>query len=191
MKLRLEYAFLMLAALLFSISTLHAEDNKNYADCEVCRGGIHYAPGEAKEILGEECFELFVQLTDQSKTIKIDLDGVLKNGSREKPDTGYELKVWGADPFYIQDLRDGSIILISGQTADLGQASTFNSWWPEIYLYAAKSDGIDLEDPMDVAWEKMKTSAIYYWVISKDENMEWNELLKVRVLKMLKLMTGR
>ena len=60
MKLRLEYAFLMLAALLFSISTLHAEDNKNYADCEVCRGGIHYGPEEAKEILGQGCFDLFV-----------------------------------------------------------------------------------------------------------------------------------
>ena len=191
MKLRLEYAFLILATLLFSISTLHAEDNKNYADCEVCRGGIHYGPEEAKEILGQGCFDLFVQLTDQSKTVKLDLDGVLKNGSREKPDTGYEIKVWGADPFYIKDLRDGSMILISSRVEDFGLTPTFDNWKPEIYLYAAKSDGIDLKDPMDVAWEKMKTSAVYYWVVSKDENIEWEALLKDRILKMLTLMAGR
>ena len=189
MKLRLEYALVIWIALFFSFSSLNAEDNKNYASCEVCRGGIHYGPEEAKEILDKECFDLFAQLKDQSKTIKIDLDGVLKNGSREKPDTGYEIKVWGADPFYIKDLRDGSTILISSQVEDLSQAPTFDSWKPEIYLYASKSDGIDLKDPMDVAWEKMKTSAVYFWVVSKDENMEWNDSLKSRILKVLKLMT--
>ena len=73
----------------------------------------------------------------------------------------------------------------------MGKASTFDSWWPEIYLYAAKSDEIDLKDSMDVAWEKMKTSAVYYWVASKDENIEWEVLLKTRILKMLMLMTGK
>jgi hypothetical protein len=176
---------------LLSVVPLHAEDNSNYADCDICHGGIHYGPKEAKEILGQECFDLLVQLTDRSKTIKLDFDGVLENGSREDPDTEYELKVWGVDPFYIKDLRDGSIILISSQTKDLGQASTFNSWWPEIYLYAAKSDEIDLKDAMDVAWEKMEMSAVYHWVISEDESMEWEALLRGRIMKMLALMVEK
>jgi hypothetical protein len=179
-----------LIALFLPIFSLYAEDNKNYANCDICHGGIHYGPEEAKEILGKECFDLIALLRDQLKTVKIDLDGDLKNGSRETPDTGYEIKAWGADPFYIEDLRDGSIILISSQTADLGQASTFGSWWPEIYLYASESDEIDLKDSMDVAWEKMKSSAIYFWVMSENENMEWNGLLKARMLKVLKLITG-
>jgi hypothetical protein len=191
MKLKREYAVLILMALFFFASPLDAEDNKNYADCEVCHGGIHYGPEEAKEILGKECFDLFVLLADNQKTIKLDLDGVLKNGSGEKPDTGYELKIWGASPFFVKDLRDGSIILISNRVEDSSRALIFDNWKPEIYLYAAKSDNIDLEDSMDVAWEKMKTSAVYQWVISEGGGMEWEEVLKARMIKMLTLMTGQ
>lgn len=191
MRFKTGPAILIAIAMVFSVSSLNAEDIKNYADCDVCHGGIHYGPDEAKEILGKECFDLFAQLDDKSKTIKIDLDGVRKPGSKDSPNTGYEIMVWGVSPFYIKDLRDGSKIQIINHVINPSKPLSTDNWVPDIYLYAAKSDEIDLKDAMDVAWEKLKSSGIYFWVLSENENKDWNDALKNKILEMLKLMTKK
>lgn len=183
--------FLIGMAIVMTVSSLHAEDNKNYADCDVCRGGIHYGPDEAKVILEKECLDLFVLLEDAAKTIKLDLDGVLKTGSKDTPDSGYEIKIWGVSPFFIKDLRDGSMILITNSVNDPARGPTMENWKPEIYLYASKSNEIDLKDSMDIAWEKIKSSGIYFWISSENEGNQWNASFKKKILETLKLMTGK
>ena len=63
--------------------SVSAEDIKNYSGCDFCHGAIHYGADEAKKILGPVCMKLFARLDPGNhKMLKIDLDGILKNGSR-------------------------------------------------------------------------------------------------------------
>ena len=82
MKRQKMTAVFLFAVLVIFGSRAEAEDIKNYSNCAVCYGAIHYGHKEAKEIIGRRGISLFSKLTSE-KTVKIDLDGVLKNGAKK------------------------------------------------------------------------------------------------------------
>jgi len=185
-QLKIISIFLLGASMMLG-SLVYAEDIKNYSDCDVCPGAIHYGSEEAKKILGPAVFRLASRLKED-KTIKIDMDGVLKNGSEKDPDAGYEIKIWGTDILFIKSIIDGSLIQIVTDKLNTGQAGSFDNWQPEIYLDSRPSQEIDLEDSVKVAWTKMKASNIYRWVAPGKYAINWPSMLKKKILEAMQLM---
>lgn len=181
------YTIFLLIAIL-AASFAYAEDIQTYGSCDICPGQIHYGPDEAKEILGPEGPKLVSKLT-KHKALKIDLDGVLKNGSQEDSDKGYELVISsGQSVIDIKDIHDKSYLLIVTDHFRARQTEAVDSWRPEIYLQSRLSDRINRDDSLTVAWGKFEKSNIYQWVGLAEEKTDWRPLLRVKVLQAIKLM---
>ena len=176
----------LLGALVALGSLVYAEDIKNYSNCDVCPGAIHYGTEEARKIMGYTGFRLASKLKKE-KIVKIDMDGVLANGSEKDPDTGYEIKIWGTSILFIKDITDGSFIQIVSDHLNTSRTSSFNNWKPEIYLESSTLQKISLEDPLKVAWAKMKASNIYRWV-APGKDIDWPSLLKKKIVEAMQLM---
>jgi hypothetical protein len=168
-------------------SLVYAEDIKNYSDCDVCTGAIHYGTEETRKIMGYMGFQLASRLKKE-KVVRIDMDGVLINGSEKDPDTGYEIKIWGTDILFIKNITDGSLIQIVTDHLNTSRGSSFDDWKPEIYLESGSSQAISLEDSLEVAWSKMIASNIYRWVATGKDSVNWPELLKKKILEAMQLM---
>jgi hypothetical protein len=169
-------------------SVAYAEDIKTYGGCEICPGQIHYGPDESKEILGPEGLELVSKLR-RNKAIKIDLDGVLKNGSQEDSDKGYALVISsGQNVIDIKDVHDMSYLLLVTDHLRARQTGMLDRWHPEIYLQSRLADRINRDDSLEVAWTKFKKSNIYQWVGLKEDEIKWRGLLREKILKAVRLM---
>lgn len=162
-----------------------AEENANYADCDVCHGAIYFPPIETKALLGIEGIRLAAEILE-FKVIKIDLDGVLANGSKDTPDNGFEIQIWGREILYIKDLRDHSLILVV--TSGQGTSAADAQYTQRIYLESAGNDEIELTDSIDVAWIKMKHTNIYQWVGNTKNKDEWLALLKIKIFLAMEML---
>ncbi len=158
-----------------------AEEVRFFENCKYCPVTIHYSDNEAREILGGEGLKQVAALPDFSDiTIKIDLDGMMKNGSRKDPDAGYELRITGfRDKFYVTHLGDGSYFNLRTDHESAKQTERPEKWLPEIDLYS-KHDPIKAEDDTPEAWEKFRKTEIYKWVDSADKEKSWKEKLGKR-----------
>jgi len=167
----------ILIFLLLSITSFmapgFAEEIKNYSNCDSCPGTIHFGAVEARNVIGLEGMKLIQKMTQPDHVIiKIDIDGVLRNGSAEDRDTGYEIKIDSYQHVvYIQSLLDESYIQIVNDFQNARRSTSLHDWHPEIYLQSSHSDKIRREDTVTAAWEKMKTSHIYDWIFG-DQNYE-------------------
>jgi hypothetical protein len=65
------------------------------------------------------------------------------------------------------------------------------NWRPEIYLQSKKVDEIDLQDPLEVAWEKMKESHIYGWIFGGQAKTRQSSLLGSKILESFQLVAQR
>jgi len=168
---------------------LIAETIGNYAGCKVCHGSIYYTAIESIEILGAKGYAYISELRgSNSKVKKIDLDGLLKSGSLKTPDQGYELRIWwGNEVFYIKDLIDGSLIEIYADHKTTLKADGYKTWQPKIYISSLKAEKIDLKDTMDIAWQKVKKSGIYFWVSDGNKKGEWKDQLSNKILQSFEL----
>ena len=183
-------SILLLGTLVALGSLVHAEDIKNYSDCDVCTGAIHYGTEEARKIMGHSGFRLASRLK-QEKVVRVDMDGVLVNGSEKDPDKGYEIKIWGTDILFIKNIVDGSLIQIVTDRLNAGRGKSFDNWKPEIYLESGSSQPISLEDPLETAWDKMKASGIYRWTATGKDKAVWSVLLKKKITEAMQLMTQK
>ncbi|WP_124327463.1 hypothetical protein [Desulfonema ishimotonii] len=158
----------LLTGLLLLVATLgYAQDIKNYNDCEVCPGQIHYGAEEARKILGQKVFDMLRRnLRTTDKIVKIDLNGVLKNGSEKVPDSDYEVKISSFSSFiYIKSLVDHSFVqLIPDDFNAQKITSAPSEWYPEIFMQAAQSDRVHLAETTEIAWQKFRDSHIYQWI---------------------------
>jgi len=178
--------FLVIA--IFITPFAHAEDVQTYGGCDICPGQIHYGPDDAREILGPEGLKLVLRLK-RNKETKIDLDGVLKNGSQEDSEKGYELVISsGQNVIDIKDMHDKSYLLIVTDHLSARQTGALDTWRPEIYLQSTPSDRISRDDSLKVAWDKFEKSNIYQWVGIEEDKMNWHILLTDKVLQAIELM---
>ncbi len=178
--------FLVIA--IFITPFAHAEDVQTYGGCDICPGQIHYGPDAAREILGPEGLKLVLKLR-RNKETKIDLDGVLRNGSEEDGNAGYELVITsGQNVIDIKDMHDKSYLLIVTDRLSARQTGTLDTWRPEIYLQSRISERIDRGDSLRLAWDKFKKSNIYQWVGIEEDKMNWHILLRDKVLQAIELM---
>ena len=178
--------FLVIAILITSFA--YAEDVQTYGGCDICPGQIHSGPDEAKEILGPEGLKLVSKLR-MNKETKIDLDGVLKNGSQEDSAKGYELVITsGQNVIDIKDMHDKSYLLIVTDHLSARQTGTIDTWRPEIYLQSRVSERIDRGDSLRLAWDKFEKSNICQWVGLEEDKTNWRLLLRDKVLQAIKLM---
>ncbi len=172
----------------FSAAYACAEDIKTYGDCDICPSTIHYGPVKAKEIMGPDGIMLIGKL-DPSKrvVIKVDLDGVLKDGFGERPDTGYEVEISGVqDMVYIRSLVDHSYIqLVTDGSKDRLSGGSYDRL-PEIYLQSAEEDKILPEDDIAAAWKKMEKSHIYDWVFLGRNHRNHPDLLGDKIVSALR-----
>lgn len=165
------------------------EEIANYAGCEVCEGAIHLTIGETKDLMGfEGTMATLKILLPTDKIIKIDLDGKLENGTKETPDEGYEIRIWGDEIFFIQDLRDESVIQMITSRAQISTTGDTEGYQPHIYLDAGHDHGILLTDSVDVAWKKLKQTRIYEWVGKAENKKEWLPLLRKKIIFAMELM---
>jgi hypothetical protein len=171
------------------MATGYAEEVENYGDCDICPGTIHYGAVEARKVIGLEGLKLIRKMTGSDHVIiKIDTDGVLKNGSSEDPETAYEIKIdYYQHTVYIKSLLDESYIQIVSDFQNAKRSSSLHDWHPEIYLQSSQSDKIILEDTVTDAWEKMKKSHIYYWIFSHQNHRSHLVLLGNKILYAFKL----
>lgn len=164
------------------------EEIANYANCDVCEGAIHLTIAETKELLGFEGAVVTMKIPlPTDKKVKIDLDGRLKNGTKDTPDDGYEIKIWGSEIFFIQDLRDKSTIQMITSRAQLSDSGETKDYQPHIYLDAGHQYDIKLTDKVDAAWEKFKYTHIYQWVGKTENKKEWLLLLKGKIFQAMDL----
>ncbi len=167
----------------------YAEDVKNYSNCDICPGTIHYGAVQARKIIGSEGLKLILK-TDRSKRviIKVDLDGELANGTADDNDTGYEIEISSfQNAVYLRSLFDGSYIQIVTYSLNAQRSGISPDWQPAIYLQSSQTDKIRLEDTVTAAWKKMKTSHIYDWVFSGQSHMDHLDLLGNKILYSLTL----
>jgi len=140
--------------------------------------------------LGSEGLKL-IQSVNSSKrqTVKLDLDGILKNGSASDKDTGYEIVLKGyGKTVYIKSLVDKSYVQIVTDSLNARQSVSLSGWNPKIYLQSAKSDEISLKDTVEAAWKKMEISHIYEWVFSNQNHKNQPDLLSHKILYTLRLL---
>lgn len=166
-----QFAIMMVLVLGICFPAL-AEDVSNYSGCDVCHGAIHFAPAETRTILGAELMGRIVA-SPRGRVVKIDLDGMMKNGSEDSPDSGYEIMAWwNANIFFVKDLRDHSLVqVVMGQGAD----------YMHLYLESGGENEIDLKDSVGQAWEKMKYSGIYQWVSATEDTGIWLKRLREKL----------
>ncbi len=177
MKNMMMKQFALLAVMVLGVcSPALAEDISNYSGCDVCHGAIHFTPAETRTILGAQLMARIVA-SPRNRVVKIDLDGMLKRGSADTPDSGYEIKTWwNANVFFVRDLRDRSLVqIVTGQGAEDMQ----------LYLESGGDNEIDLKDSVGQAWERMKYSGIYQWVSTTEDTGIWVKLLGEKLGRVL------
>ena len=168
-----------------------AKDIKNHGDCDVCPGALHYGPKEASGIIGDNGRILLSQIGKELKHVKIDLDGVLKNGSEKSVDKGYELHIYGKSEYLIiKSLKDKSFIQIITDYQRAHKDAKISNWSPEIYLHPDPDNKIDLEDSMEIAKIKLSDSEIHRW-IQGNQKGEFEELLGKRIMLSLLMFHDR
>jgi len=167
----------------------YAENVKNYSNCDICSGTIHYGAVEARKVIGLEGLKLIRKMTRSDHVIiKIDIDGVSRNGSSEETNTAYEIKIdYYQKIVYIKSLLDESYIQIVTDFRNAQRSTSLHDWHPEIYLQSSQSDKISLEDTVTAAWEKMKKSHIYDWVFCDKNYKHHLDLLGNKILYAFKL----
>jgi len=165
-----------------------SEEISNYAKCDVCDGAIHLTVQETVDLLGFEGVMAIRKMpVTETKSVSIDLDGQLKNGTTTT-DEGYEIKIWGSEVFYIKDLRDQSTIQMITTRKQASNFDDMQSYQPHIYLYGGHDHSIELSDTVDVAWKKMKQTRIYQWVGKSDNKGEWLINLQKKIFQAIELM---
>jgi len=179
--------FYLVVYLVFLCSSSFAEEVSNYADCDVCHGAIHFSAMEAKALLGIKGLMLSAHIP-QHTVVKIDLDGILKNGSKDTPDDGYEIQVWGQEIIYIKDLRDRSLIQVVTSSQSAAAIDSMAQYNPQIYLESSRDDEIELTDSIDIAWIKMKHSNIYQWVGDAKNKDEWLGHLRTKIFLAMEML---
>ena len=168
---------LVMCMILFSI-TGFCEDITNYAECDVCYGSIHLDPLETKKIFGQDGLRYLSDLPDKS-VVKIDLDGMMEPGNLSSADAEFELKIWVVeDLLFIKDIKDGSLIQMTGT----------NSGSVHLYLESSKENEIELQDSVDDAWIKMKTSNIYSWIGLIENKQDWYEAFRKKILSVCQIL---
>lgn len=186
---------MVIKALIFLLSITsfmafgYAEEVKNYSNCDVCAGTIHFGVAEARKVIGLEGMKLIRKMTRSDHIIiKVDIDGVLRNGSAGDSDTGYEIKIDSyQNVVYIKSLLDESYIQIVNVFQNAQRSNSLHDWHLEIYLQSAQSDKIRLEDTVTIAWEKMKTSHVYDWIFCDQDYKDHLDLLGNKILYAFKL----
>lgn len=166
-------------------------DIQNYSHCDVCPGNIHYGPQDAKNVLPAQVLSFSGRFSaDTHRTIKIDLDGVLKNGGQNDTNPGYDIELSYYDHMlYITDLHDGSFVLLITDFALAPQSAAF--WHPEIYLFSGHDNPIKLTDSLPQAWERMKTSKIYRWIKGNGKDDQWTQAMGAKIVWALGLLSAK
>ncbi len=187
------YIYTIILFTLFSL-TAYAEENSNYADCDVCHGSIHLTIPETRGLLGIKGANTIKKLPlPYKRQIKIDLDRILINGTKDTPNEGYEIMIWGSVNFIIKSLVDRSSIFMVTSRRQLSnyEESHDHVYQPHIYLSSGHDDEIALDDSIEIAWEKMKFSKIYQWVGKADTKEEWLNLLGGKILQSMELVIAK
>jgi len=180
----------VLLCLILCAASAFGEDNKNYSDCGVCPGSIHYGYEEARELMGKEGLDL-IRRVDESvdQVILLDLDGVMKPARTKEKEPGYEIKITGfKNIIYIKSLMDDSYIQIVTDSGTARQSAVLSDWHPEIYLQSGDNDHITLKDTTEAAWDRMKQSHIYNWITSGKDEVKIRGMLKEKILYTLALL---
>jgi hypothetical protein len=166
----------------------YAENIKSYSDCDVCPGSIHYGPDEACKLLGEEGFGLITQLK-QFDRITVNLDEVLSSNQADNPDKAYAVMLHGDSlVIYLQDSIDKSSIQLVTGYFRARQTDSAAAWQPEIYVGSSKANPVELSDSVDAAWNKIRESNIYQWVMANGDDVRWTDALRNRLLQALKIL---
>ncbi len=184
-------SYLLLAlSLVLAGTCVYAEDIANYSDCDVCPGTIHYGPDDARRLLGQQGFDLITQLK-QFDRITINLDEVLPSSPPKGPAKPCAVKLHGnALVIYLQDAIDESYVQIVTDYPRAQQTGSLVEWLPEIYMQSAKANSIELTDSLDLAWDKMRESNIYRWVMAVNEDARWTEAMMNRLVQVLKILNN-
>jgi len=159
-----------------------AEDISNYSDCDVCHGAIHFGQKDTAGFLDKNLYMEALKGIAKGKVLKIDLDGVLINGTADTPDEGYELKIWGKNVFFIQELRDKSLVQVVWLPGDTENGEQDEGYHLDIYMEPGHDLEIDLKDSVDEAWKKMRFTQIYRWVGKTSDKEKWKILLGEKIL---------
>jgi hypothetical protein len=189
MKSFLFWCIIVFVLVLTPYSVVRAEDIKNFSECEVCPGNIHFGPNETRGILGKPGFSMISEIENMSASRKIylDLDGKFEPFAGKKAPEGYELKVSRfPKTIYIEHIGDESYIqLVTGNPG-----KSFDRWFPELYLQSASSEKIGLEDPLEFAWAKMEKSLIWQWAASENVKTPAKSLSSKQLVFVLEILAG-
>ena len=162
-------------------------------DCDVCPVVISYGKDETKKILGTKGMHLLSLLKKiDSKTSKIDLDGLKKPGSEKDSDEGYELLVFSYKHLVaINSIKDKTTIKIKTDFKNLRPDNISSTWAPEIQLTPPQFSQIEKNDDLETAWEKIKIGMLYQYInnYSMDHNT-WTENLRKTLIFVLDEVTG-
>lgn len=174
---------------IFCVASAFGEDNKNYSNCGVCAGTIHYGYEEARELMGEEIFSLIRRVANsKDQVMLLDMDGVMKPVRDREKEAGYEIRITCyRHVIYIRSLMDASYIQIVTDES-LPLSAVLSDWHPEMYLQSGDTNQIALGESTDVAWNKMKQSHIYNWITSGKDKVEIRGMLKEKILYTLGLL---
>lgn len=161
-----------------------AETIANYSNCDVCAGSIAYTPDEAREMLGNDVSELLKQAgTFGYRFVNLDLDGKAQTTNTREPSQGHDLQVAGSsDSIFIKLLADGSYCQFVTDFSGL-----YAYWRPQLFLQSAHADEIALQDALEQAWAKLKSSAVYDYILKQDKDFQKG--LKKLVLQAVKAVT--
>ncbi|HNR14596.1 MAG TPA: hypothetical protein PKM59_14915 [Thermodesulfobacteriota bacterium] len=165
----------------------YPEDIKNYSDCEACPGNLHYGPDQARTILGQEGLLCIVRLKEFNRMSRSlpQTNPAAKNASAF---AGLSIELSGNSAvLFLKDTEDQSYIQIVTDYLQVHQMGTPGAWSPEIYLQSSRDNRIELTDSLDNAWNKLKQSNIYAWVLAGGD-VTWEKALKARVLEALDLL---
>jgi len=178
---------------IFFVLPVNAEKIKNYSSCDVCPGSIYIIPDEARNIMGIECLKQIRKINRNiQQIVKIDLDGVMKNGGPEDTNLNYDIEITSFhNIIYIKSLIDSSYIQIALDDINADRSELLHEWHPEIYLQSSHSNEINLKDTVKDAWKKMKTIHIYEWVFSDKDHQNNMKMLGDKILYSLQQLSEK
>ena len=59
------------------------------------------------------------------------------------------------------------------------------AWNPEVFVQSGKADVIERDDSIDQAWNKVRESNIYYWVMDGNSGIAWEQALNNKLMQAL------
>lgn len=163
------------------------EDIHYNPNCRACPVNLRIAADAAHKTIGKEGVKMMRQLKEIGrKTIKIDMDGKLKNGTEKDPNTDYEILIIGSSiKINMNSLMDTSNIVVYTDIQNIPKDTDYSNWWPQIHLRPFEK--IKKYETTDTAWEKMQRSHVYTWV-SPEKNIEkWKIELGKKISQVLEL----